>query len=181
MKQIWVEYILFDFFYFVVRILWYTHHSKLNLTVKLFGTLNVFRIQTYSLCIFIYGYRHETLLFLLALETVLIKSKMQQAIPSEEEVVHIKKSYTYQDLLKFQNPDIYSSIGKMKVSTMRTEPSMSFGTASRDKQQKIFQSKELCKSQFIGWVIFNVLKLQAKPLQAPIMKSDILISFTTRM
>ena len=75
---------------------------------------------------------------------------MQQAIPSEEEVVHIKKSYTYQDLLKFQNPDIYSSIGKMKVSTMRTEPSMSFGTASRDKQQKIFQSKELCKSQFIG-------------------------------
>jgi len=62
----------------------------------------------------------------------------------------MKKNYTYDDLMKFQDPNMYSSIGKMKISGKDTAPSFSFGTATRAKQQKIFQSKELSKTQFLG-------------------------------
>lgn len=68
----------------------------------------------------------------------------------EEEKPVVKKVYTYQDLLEFQNLDMYSSIGKMRLSAKATAPAFGFGTADRQKQAKIFQSKELCKTQFIG-------------------------------
>jgi len=38
----------------------------------------------------------------------------------------------------------------MKLSNHPSQPEFSFGTATREKQEKIYQSKELCKSQFIG-------------------------------
>lgn len=45
---------------------------------------------------------------------------------------------------------MYSSIGKMRLSAKATAPCYGFGTADRQKQAKIFQSKELCKTQFVG-------------------------------
>jgi len=68
----------------------------------------------------------------------------------EEEKPVVKKVYTYQDLLEFQTIDMYSSIGKMQLSSKTTAPCFGFGTADRQKQAKIFQSKELCKTQFVG-------------------------------
>jgi len=52
--------------------------------------------------------------------------------------------------MHFQDSNPYTSIGKMTVSGKPTAPAIRFGTASRDKQQKIFQSKELSKTQFLG-------------------------------
>ena len=67
-----------------------------------------------------------------------------------QQVIQQQKQYNYQDLLQFQNTQIYSSIGKMIVSSKNTEPAYSFGTASREKQEKIFQNKEMSKTQFLG-------------------------------
>jgi len=61
-----------------------------------------------------------------------------------------KKVYTYDDLANFQDSNPYTSIGKMKVSSKPTAPAFGFGTASRQQQGKIFQSKELSKTQFLG-------------------------------
>jgi len=68
----------------------------------------------------------------------------------EEEKPVEKKIYNYNDLLEFQPGDLYSSIGKMKLSTKNTAPAYGFGTASRQKQAKVFQSQELSKTQFVG-------------------------------
>lgn len=68
----------------------------------------------------------------------------------EEEKPIEKKIYNYNDLIEFQPEDLYSSIGKMKVSTKSTAPAYGFGTASRQKQAKVFQSQELSKTQFVG-------------------------------
>jgi len=68
----------------------------------------------------------------------------------EEEKPVVKKVYSYQDLLDFQSLDNYSSIGKMQLSSKVTAPVYGFGTGDRQKQEKIFQSKELCKTQFLG-------------------------------
>lgn len=64
----------------------------------------------------------------------------------------IQTRYTYRDLIQFENPQAYSSIGKMLLSIRATEPAYSFGSASRDKQQKVFQSKEMSKTQYLGIV-----------------------------
>jgi len=68
----------------------------------------------------------------------------------EAEKPVVKKVYGYSDLMEFQDPNLYSSIGKMKLSHKPTAPQYGFGTADRKKQAKIFQSKELCKTQFVG-------------------------------
>lgn len=60
------------------------------------------------------------------------------------------KKYTYQDLIEFESRRLNTSVGPMIDSRKRTEPTVVFGTASRDKAQMIFQSKELSKSQFLG-------------------------------
>lgn len=72
-----------------------------------------------------------------------------QHLDEDEKPVEIKV-YTQQDLLQFQNANMYSSIGRMVLSSMTSAPTVGFGTADRKKQAKIFQSKELCKTQFIG-------------------------------
>jgi hypothetical protein len=66
----------------------------------------------------------------------------------EEEKIVQPQVYSYDDLLQFQNHQLYSSIGKMTNSKKPTAPSYGFGTADRKKQAKVFQSKELCKTQF---------------------------------
>mmetsp|Transcript_9440 Transcript_9440/g.25619 ORF Transcript_9440/g.25619 Transcript_9440/m.25619 type:complete len:94 (+) Transcript_9440:775-1056(+) len=38
--------------------------------------------------------------------------------------------------------DSYSSVGNQKYSTKKTQPSYGFGTSNRDKQTKVFLSKE---------------------------------------
>jgi len=66
----------------------------------------------------------------------------------EEEKIVQPRVYTYDDLLQFQNQQLYSSIGKMTISQKPTAPAFGFGTADRKKAAKVFQSKELCKTQF---------------------------------
>jgi len=68
----------------------------------------------------------------------------------EEEKPIIKKTYNYGDLIQFQDPTLYSSLGKMRLSKKPTAPSYGFGTSDRKKQAKVFQSKDLCKTQFMG-------------------------------
>jgi len=63
-----------------------------------------------------------------------------------------KKVYTYQDLIQFQSSEVYSSIGKMRVSTKSSAPAYGFGTADRKQQAKVFTSKDLCKTQFVGTI-----------------------------
>ena len=67
-----------------------------------------------------------------------------------EEVKAIPKVYSYLDLLQFESKEKYSSIGRMLISTKPSAPKYGFGTADRQKQAKVFQSKELSKTAFIG-------------------------------
>jgi hypothetical protein len=68
----------------------------------------------------------------------------------EEEKPVIPKAYEYEDLLNFQPQNLYSSIGKMNLSTKSTAPAYGFGTSNRQKMAKVFQSDELARTQFIG-------------------------------
>lgn len=43
-----------------------------------------------------------------------------------------KKVYTYKDLLRFENPNLYSSMGSN--STKTSSPAFGFGTAKRAKE-----------------------------------------------
>jgi len=73
--------------------------------------------------------------------------------PGEEvQVQNVNKTYDYGDLLEFEDLGYISSIGKMRLSQNITAPKFSFGTATREKQQKVFQSKELSKAQFLGTI-----------------------------
>jgi len=93
-----------------------------------------------------------------------------QHLDDEEKPVEIKV-YNQQDLLQFQNPNMYSSIGRMVLSSMTSAPTVGFGTADRKKQGKIFQSKELSKTQFIGIITtfpsFSYLYLSGKTSPGP--------------
>ena len=62
------------------------------------------------------------------------------------------KTYTIKDVVDFENDQIYSGFGQMHMSQKATAPKYGFGKAGRDKQQKVYQSKAQCKSQFIGKV-----------------------------
>jgi hypothetical protein len=68
----------------------------------------------------------------------------------EEEKPVIQKTYGYDDLLEFKPQNLYSSIGKMTLSTKSTRPAYGFGTSNRQKQAKVYCSEELSKTQFIG-------------------------------
>jgi hypothetical protein len=61
-----------------------------------------------------------------------------------------KKTYNYTDLHEFQPPNLYSSVGKMQLSQKKTEPCYGFGTSDRKQQAKVFRSKELSSTQFVG-------------------------------
>ncbi len=104
-----------------------------------------------------------------------------QHLDDEEKPVEVK-IYNQQDLLQFQNANMYSSIGRMVLSSMTSAPTVGFGTADRKKQAKIFQSKELCKTQFVGIITifcrFIYINLQEKHLQALIMKFVIVTNST---
>lgn len=60
------------------------------------------------------------------------------AAPKDE-----KKVYTYQDLVKFSNTEIYSGFGEMRESKKPSAPHFSFGTSKRDAEPKKFVSKEM--------------------------------------
>ena len=57
------------------------------------------------------------------------------------EEIKEKKVYTYQDLIKFSNTEIYSAFGDMKESVKPSAPQFSFGTSTRDAEPKKFVSK----------------------------------------
>jgi len=74
--------------------------------------------------------------------------------PSDDDVKQVvKKTYTYRDLHEFQPQNLYSSVGKMQLSQKKTEPCYGFGTSDRKQQAKIFRSKELSTTQFVGKVV----------------------------
>lgn len=73
---------------------------------------------------------------------------MQNQEPVEE-IKAVPKVYSYFDLLQFESPNKYSGFGKMTISTKPSAPKYGFGTADRQKQAKVFQSKALSKT-FVG-------------------------------
>jgi len=52
-----------------------------------------------------------------------------------------KKVYTYQDLIKFNNTEIYSAFGEIHESKKPTAPQFSFGSSTRDAEPRKFVSK----------------------------------------
>lgn len=58
--------------------------------------------------------------------------------------------YTYQDLIKFSNTEIYSAFGEMKESKRPSAPQFSFGTSTRDAEPKKFVSKEMAVVDCFG-------------------------------
>ena len=60
------------------------------------------------------------------------------------------KEYTINDVVNFESNDIYSSFGRMALSNVETRPKYGFGKQDRNRQQKVYQNKHLCKAQFIG-------------------------------
>ena len=61
-----------------------------------------------------------------------------------------KKTYTYQDLIKFSNLDVYSGFGEVKESKKPSAPKYSFGTSKREAEPKKFHSKEMAKIDCYG-------------------------------
>ena len=70
----------------------------------------------------------------------------EQKSPEKEE----KKVYTYQDLIKFSNTEIYSAFGDMRESKKPSAPHFSFGTSTRDAEPKKFVSKEMAVVDCFG-------------------------------
>jgi hypothetical protein len=54
----------------------------------------------------------------------------------DEEVQRIQ--FAYEDLMRFEPEGLYSSLGKMTLSTIRTKPKYSLGTSTRDQAAKVF-------------------------------------------
>ena len=57
---------------------------------------------------------------------------------AEEEKVEEEKIYTWKDLYQFESKQMYSSIGRMTLSTKRSKPLFSFGTSTRKAAQKTY-------------------------------------------
>lgn len=60
--------------------------------------------------------------------------------------------YTYQDLIKFSNTNIYSAFGEVKESVRPSAPQYSFGTSTRDAEPKKFHSKEMAQIDCYGTI-----------------------------
>lgn len=61
-----------------------------------------------------------------------------------------KKVYTYQDLIKFTNNDIYSGFGEVVDGTKPSAPQFSFGTGTRAAGPKKYVNKELIVMDCFG-------------------------------
>ena len=70
----------------------------------------------------------------------------EQKSPEKDE----KKAYTYQDLIKFSNTEIYSAFGEMRESNKPSAPHFAFGTSTRDAEPKKFVSKEMAVVDCFG-------------------------------
>lgn len=85
--------------------------------------------------------------------TVPLKKQPRLMVDKKEEEVRAPpKTYSYADLLKFENPQLYSSIGKMITSEKPSAAKYGFGTADRNKQAKVFTNKDMAKTEFWGKV-----------------------------
>lgn len=73
----------------------------------------------------------------------------------KEEIKKEQQVYTYNDLIKFENPQAYSSLGKVPLSNNLSAPKFSFGSADRGNQAKLYHNKDLAKIDFAGRRIFN--------------------------
>lgn len=62
----------------------------------------------------------------------------------------VQPQYGMNDLLAMDMKDNYSGFGKMIPSKLQTEPIYGFGRSTRSKQEKVYQSKQLVKNQFLG-------------------------------
>lgn len=80
----------------------------------------------------------------------------------EKEVKQEKKTYTYQDLVKFSNLDVYSGFGEVKESNKPSAPKFSFGTSTRDAEPKKFTNKETAWIDCFGTLVFNAGKQTPK-------------------
>lgn len=61
----------------------------------------------------------------------------------------VQKVYTLDDMGPLNQQDHYSAFGKMQMSHKPTEPKIGFGRETREKREKVFQSKENMKA-FLG-------------------------------
>ena len=77
---------------------------------------------------------------------------MEESQKPEKENIPKVVNYTSQDIILLENQQVYSSIGKMVNSTKVTEPMHGFGTSTRAKMDKVFTTKQLSKTQFMGKV-----------------------------
>lgn len=75
---------------------------------------------------------------------------MEEPQKHEKENISKEVNYAFKDIAVLENPQVYSSLGKMANSTKRTEPMHGFGTSTRNNMDKIFTSKQLLKTQFLG-------------------------------
>lgn len=71
-----------------------------------------------------------------------------------DEKKNVKKikevNYGVKDMAIIENPQTYSTFGKIADSQKTTAPSFGFGTSTRKTREKVFTSKKLSKTQFIG-------------------------------
>jgi hypothetical protein len=58
--------------------------------------------------------------------------------------------YNLQDVAQFENTEGLSSFGRMVSSLKPSAANFKFGSSSRDQQEKVFQSKNMMKAQFLG-------------------------------
>ena len=59
-------------------------------------------------------------------------------------------SMTKNDVYRVENPQTYSSIGKIAESTKKSAPEWKFGKAGRNDSQRMYFSKVLIKNQLIN-------------------------------
>lgn len=75
---------------------------------------------------------------------------MEEPQKAEKENISKQINYAAKDFIILENPQVYSSIGKMVDSKKKTEPMFGFGTSDRQKMEKVFATKQLSKTQFLG-------------------------------
>lgn len=65
-------------------------------------------------------------------------------------VVKKKKVYEYSDLIYLESPNKISTFGKNPVSDIKSSPCYGFGTSDREKEKKVYISKDLSKLSMFG-------------------------------
>lgn len=69
----------------------------------------------------------------------------KEAAPAPPQAV-----YTHEELINFENSQAFSSLGKTVLSTKPSAPRYGFGTGTRAHLLKVYQDKDLEKTQFQG-------------------------------